>query len=100
MEGSGDVPQDELVPRFEFDEADGELWEVLWPLLVCPVELVLDLDPVVKKSKLEVLLTLSRNVGLKRPEKPDMSPVSKGVWFKPVLELLVEYEELRSSGLC
>jgi len=25
MEGSGDVPQDELVPRFEFDEADGEL---------------------------------------------------------------------------
>ena len=92
IEGSGEVPQDELGPRFEFDDADGELCEVLWPLLICPVEAVLDLDGLVKKSKLELvlLLTLSRSVGLKRPEKCDMSAVSSGVWFRPVLELLAD----------
>jgi len=29
MVGSGEVPQDELGPWFEFEEADGELYEVL-----------------------------------------------------------------------
>jgi hypothetical protein len=92
MDGSGEVPQDELAPRFEFDEADGELWEVLWPLLICPLEAVLDLDVFVKKSMLELalLFTLSRSVGLNRAEKLDMSLVSSGVWFRPVLELLVD----------
>ena len=97
------MPQDELVPRFEFDsEADGELWEVLCPLLICPEELVFDLDELVKKSKLELVLlfTLSRRVGLNRAEKPDMSPESSGVWVRPVLELLFDwYEPFRLSGL-
>jgi len=92
MEGSGEVPQDELVPRFELDEADGELWEVLWPLLICPLEVALDIDPVFAKKSNEDpdLLTLSSRVGLKRPEKPDMSTGCSGVWFKPVLGLLVD----------
>lgn len=42
--GSGEVPQDELGPPWEFEEA-GELWLVLWPLLLFAVlESVLDLD--------------------------------------------------------
>jgi len=28
--GLGEVPQDELAPWLEFEEADGELYDVLW----------------------------------------------------------------------
>jgi hypothetical protein len=93
IEGSGEVPQDELGPWFEFDEADGELYDVLWPVLICLLESVLDLDPFVpllaKYSKLGLLLTLSRSEGLKRPERLDISPPSSVVWLTPVLEPLV-----------
>jgi len=34
--GSGDVPHDELTPRFEAEteDSDGELYDVLWPVLL------------------------------------------------------------------
>lgn len=43
--GSGEVPQDELGPWLEFDEAEGELYDVLWPVLPLPfAESVFNLD--------------------------------------------------------
>jgi hypothetical protein len=96
MVGSGEVPQDELGPWFPFEEADGELYDVLGPVLICPLESVLDLDPLVplvaKNSKGELLPTLLRIEGLKRPERLDISPSSSCVeaWFKPVLEPFAE----------
>ena len=68
----------------EFEEADGELYVVLCPVLIVPLaESVLDLEPfetalVVfpKKSKGGVFPTLSRIEGLKSPERLDMSPAS------------------------
>ena len=41
--GSGDVPQDELAPILEFDEADGELVEVTAPTLKCESMLMFEL---------------------------------------------------------
>ncbi len=68
----------------EFEEADGELYDVLWPVLIFPLaESVLDLEPFetvllvpAKKSNGGVFATLSRSVGLKSPERLDMSPPS------------------------
>jgi len=79
----------------EFDEADGELYEVLWPVLICPLESVLDLDPfdplLLKNSKDELLLTLSRIEGLNRPDNADISPLSfrPGTEGEPVLDPFV-----------
>jgi hypothetical protein len=89
--GSGEVPQDEFGPLLEFDEADGELYEVLWPVLILPS--ALDLDPFVlalfpKKSYSGLFPTLSRIEGLKSPERLDISPLSSkaGVLVNPTLE--------------
>jgi hypothetical protein len=94
--GSGEVPQDELGPWLEFDEAEGELYDVLWPVLPLPfVESVLDLDALElflllpffeKNSKGGLLPTLSRSDGLKRPDRLDISAPSSGagVCNKPV----------------
>ena len=53
---------------------------MLWPVLICPLESVLDLDPfvplVAKKSNEELLPTLLRIEGLNRPERLDISPSS------------------------
>jgi hypothetical protein len=84
MVGSGEVPQDELAPWPEFEEADGELYDVLCPVLIVPLaESVLDREPLdtaavvfAKKSNGGVLPTLSRIEGLKSPERLDISPPS------------------------
>lgn len=99
IDGSGEVPQDELGPPwFELDEADGELYDVFWPVLMLPLaESVLDLDPLEvliafpKKSYCGLLPTVSSIEGLKRPERLDISPLSicAGVWVKPELEPLL-----------
>ena len=84
MDGSGEVPHDELGPWLEFKEADGELYDVLWPVLDRPLaESVLDLEPFAvlfaKNSNGEDLPTLSRRDGLKSPERLDMSSIWVGV---------------------
>lgn len=67
----------------------------MWPVLPVPfAESVLDLDPFVlllpfpKKSKVGLLATLSRSVGLKRPDKLDMSPppICVGVCVRPAFD--------------
>jgi hypothetical protein len=94
MAGSGEVPQDELAPWLEFEEA-GELYVVLCPVLIFPLaESVLDLEPfetvlvLAKKSNGGVLPTLSRMEGLKSPERLDMSPPSS--WPGVCAKLTVE----------
>lgn len=94
--GSGEVPQDELGPWLEFDEAEGELYDVLWPVLPLPfAESVFNLDALElflltplfeKNSKGGLFPTLSRSEGLKRPDRLDISAPSSdaGVCIKPV----------------
>lgn len=98
--GSGEVPQEELGPLFEFEDTEGELYDVLWPVLIVPLaESVLDLDAwdsllLKRVSNGELFPTLSRIEGLKRPEKLDMSPPSicAGVCVKPPREPLLVYD--------
>jgi len=96
MVGSGDVPHEELAPWLELDEADGELYDVLCPVLICPLESVLDLDPFVplcpKKSYEGLLLTLSSSDGLNKPDKLDISAPSTctGDWLKLLEDLALE----------